>query len=34
MQGKWNTYKNFGWALAIGVAWLRYRREREEGTRR
>lgn len=20
MQGKWNTYKNFGWALAIGVA--------------
>ena len=18
MQGKWNTYKNFGWALAIG----------------
>ena len=20
MQGKWNTYKNFGWALGIGVA--------------
>ena len=20
MQGKWNTYKDFGWALAIGVA--------------